>query len=161
MMKRTLALAGALVVALATPALADWYGHEEGGVELDVPLDWQVQPGNDTGLLVAENASSKLAIVLWVSDDTWEGALTALDTELETIIEFPSLDSDPIDGALNGMLVHRRSGTGAIAGETVQWQLTLVQGEKPVMVLAFAVPGAWSSEVESIDRIVGTLRKLN
>ncbi len=161
-MMAKIGVAVAIVLVLtATPLSAEWEEYPQGGIEIDVPSEWIVTEDDETGVLLVEVEDGSVAIVFWIPDDTWEGAIAALDMELETIIEYPTLEGDPVEGELNDMLLHERSGLGTVGGDTVSWSLKLVGAHKPVIALAFASPSVWEASQASVEEILQTMRLLD
>ncbi len=148
-----------LFVLVSSLSSADVYSHEKGGIQIDVPENWQVDEGDE--VLTLETPDGSLLLMFWVPEgDTWEQALDGLGAELDQFMDDITVEDEGEEGELNGMSFFEVSGTGSVEGIDVEWSLTLILAKKPVIALAFAESDGWQANQDAVFKLIGGIKKM-
>lgn len=132
------------------------YKDEPSRVQVDTPTGWEVG-GDDKNLEVY--SPDKLVSVLFhsSSNENLEGAITELEEELKSQMT-DITEGKPKQGKHNGMDMVTISGTGKIEGTKVDWEVTILMAEKPVIVLSILLPG-WKKHVGAMNKFAKSIKK--
>jgi F0F1-type ATP synthase assembly protein I len=141
-----------LVLTLESKVFKD----EPSRVQVDTPAGWEIG-GDDTNLEVY--SPDKLVSVLFhsSSNESLEGAIHELEEELKkqmTDIQ----EGKPKKGKHNGMDMVTLAGTGVLEGTKVEWEVTILVAEKPVIVLSILLPG-WKKHLGTLNKFAKSIKK--
>src|SRR5580765_2459018 len=109
---RTIALAAFAVIVAVAPARAEVYPNQKAGVSVDIPKDWKLTGGGDSG--AASDPKEEAVVMLITSEATdMKKAGDALDAQLaKSIQDIKWAAQQPI--TLNTMKGVAIKGTGVV-----------------------------------------------
>ncbi len=155
-------------VLLSAGVRAETLEHPQAGLKLDVPAGWEHHVDGD--LLIASNPNDDVVLIIYAATDgTAKDFITHIATEMEHLIKNPKVTKGPKTEKVNTLTQDYLEGTGALlegdkwipkgekAGESVDWDLTLVTGAKaPLVVVAF---GKLADNQKVIDAVYRSIKK--
>jgi hypothetical protein len=162
-------IAGCLLsLVLAAGVRAETLEHVQTGLHLDVPAGWVHQAEGD--LLLINNPADDVVLIVFVATDaSAKEFVDHLIKELEHFVKNPKVTKGPKTEKVNNLTQDYIEGTGTLleedkwipkgekAGESVDWDLTLVTGSKlPMVVIAF---GKLADNQKAIDAVYHSIKK--
>ncbi len=147
---RSLALLSALFFAVVSFTLAEYYVHEEIGVQFWIPDSWTLEV--DEELTVAKAPDASLTLILLTSElQVVDHVTPRLFDEISEVVFKPEVQKETGTEEINGLLHFRAEGTGLYEGEIVDWELAFIAGGRKSM-LAIAL-GDILDQREMINRV--------
>jgi hypothetical protein len=157
------AVVGVLVLSflllISGSAIAETFSHEEGGIQFDVPDEWDVEVKEE--VLTLSTPDGTVVFSFWVPEtDTVEDAFDAMSEEMESLIDDPDVTHEG-ESELNGMPVYEIRGTGKLKGTPTEWSFSLVIAKKPIIVLILSNPDRWEKNRPAVERFAESIRKMD
>jgi len=110
--------------------------------------------------MTVSTADDALQVVFWVPQgDDFDKAVKDLDEELGKVIKNPKVTTPGHETTHNGMKAYAAAGTGEVNGETIAWEVDLVQAKKPVFILSFAAPQQFSSHESEYKQLLASVKR--
>ncbi|MCB1178124.1 MAG: hypothetical protein KDK36_11135 [Leptospiraceae bacterium] len=135
---------------------AEVFKDEPSRVQVNTPSGWEVG-GDDSNLEVY--SPDKLVSILFHSSsgENLEGALNELEEELQSQMT-DIKEGKTRKGKINGMEYVTLAGTGKIEGTKVEWEVSVIVGNKPVIVLSILLPG-WKKHQGALNKFAKSIKK--
>ena len=130
---RSLALSSAFVFTVVGFTLADYYVHDEIGVQFWIPDSWELEVGEES--TVARAPDAPLTFFLLTSElQVVDHVTPRLFDEISEVVFKPEVQREAGTEEINGLLHLRAEGTGLYEGEIVDWELAFIAGGRKSML---------------------------
>ena len=147
---RSLALSSVLFFTVIGFTLAEYYVHEEIGVQFWIPDSWKLEADEES--TVAKAPDESLTLILLTSElQVVDHVTPRLFDEISEVVFKPEVQKETGTEEINGLLHFRAEGTGLYEGEIVDWELAFIAGGRKSM-LAIAL-GDILDQREMIDTV--------
>jgi hypothetical protein len=157
--------AAALTVLFTGTAQADQtIKDERSGMQVTIPDACKVEEGEKWVAFAAEDES--IEIYMWVHpSDNWDdlkGELKWLYDELDKLLDDPEWNQDkPEETEINGMKAWYMNGKATYGEERIDWEVCVIDGKEPVLVLAVCTEGTFEGEVkEAYRKVVASVKPI-
>lgn len=142
-----------------TPEKSNVFTHKDGGIQFEVPAGWKTEPKGDILSIVAPDGSC--SIVFWVLDDiSLEAAVNEVDKRLAKVMTNIQLKDEPKKALFGDMRALVFTGSGAINGQPIGWDASIVAAKKLVLAVSFAEPGSLQRYQAEIQAFFKSMKKL-
>lgn len=119
--------------ALSGTAQAEYFVHEEIGVQFWIPDSWVLESSEE--FTVAKAPDRSLVLVLLTSElQVVDHVTTRLYDEISKVVFKPEVQKESGTEEINGLLYFRAEGTGLYEGEIVDWDLAFIAGGRKSML---------------------------
>jgi hypothetical protein len=133
------------------------FTHGEAGVQFTLPAGWKTKNEGET--LTATSEHEAISVVLWVPrGNDFDKAKNDLKQQLNQVIKNPQVTTPGEEGTHNGMRAYTAAGTGEVNGQTILWEVDMLQAKKPFFVLTFAAPQMFEMHQGAYQQLLGSLR---
>ncbi|HUV14056.1 MAG TPA: hypothetical protein VMY18_10450 [Acidobacteriota bacterium] len=130
---RSLALSSALFFTVVGFTLAEYYVHDEIGVQFWIPDSWNFEVDEES--TVAKAPDSSLTLILLTSElQVVDHVTPRLFDEISEVVFKPEVRKEAGTEEINGLLHLRAEGTGLYEGEIVDWELAFIAGGRKSML---------------------------
>jgi predicted Zn-dependent protease len=144
---------------ISSPAVTETFSHEDGGIEFDVPDEWNVEVSDE--VLTISTPDGTVVFTFWVPEaDNWQDAVDAVSEELESLIEDANVTHEG-ESELNGMPMYEVSGTGKVKGTSTEWSFSLILAKKPVILLVLSNSDKWEKNRPVVKRFADSIRLMD
>ena len=120
------------------------FTHKEGGIQFTLPAGWKSKEQGDA--MTVSTADDALQVVFWVPQG-------------DDFDKNPKVTTPGHETTHNGMKAYAAAGTGEVNGETIAWEVDLVQAKKPVFILSFAAPQQFSSHESEYKQLLASVKR--
>jgi hypothetical protein len=153
-------LAATLFLTPALPSFAGTQTHEEAGVQFFVPDDWKEDVDGD--MLIISPKDDSIMLMFWVVDSgDLDSALEAATGEFDKIMQdVEYTHEDPQETKIGAFTVHYVDGSATIEGQPVTWEMSVLMGKKPMIVMSIAHEGALDKHMSAVEKIIMSLKKV-
>lgn len=135
------------------------FRHGGAGVQFTLPAGWKTKTEGET--ITATSQHEAISVVLWVPEsDDFEQATEALREQLRQVVKNPQVTSPGKEITHNGMRAYTAAGTGEVNGQTVLWEVDIVQAKKPFFVVTFASPDMFRMHQSDYQQLLASLKPM-
>jgi len=154
MIKKSLLGMILLSFLIVSSLLAITITHVQTGLKFDIPDDWEYSYHEDHFEAVSPDESVVLLFYAGKTDEVAD-LLDNITLELSDLIENPEINDNIFEAEVNGLTQVFIEGTGEYGGKIVDWDLTMVYGEKKSMsIIALGNIEGWESAITDLDASV-------
>lgn len=122
-----------LCLSLSGFCLAEYYVHEEVGVQFWIPDTWELEV--EENLTVVKTADRSLTLIFVTSElQVVDHVTPRLYDEISEVIFKPEVRRESPTEEVMGLLHFRAEGTGLYEGEIVDWELDFIAGGRKSML---------------------------
>ena len=133
------------------------FTHPDAGVQFTLPAGWKTQGEGEK--IIATSEHEAISVVFWVPrGDDFDKATDELMQQLANVIKNPEITSPGKESTHNGMRAYTAAGRGEVNGQTVLWEVDVLQAKKPFFVVTFASPDMFRMHQADYQALLGSLR---
>ena len=143
-----------------TPAGDSVYKNEASNLQFEAPKGWSAETGADQTKIATPDGSVKL-LLLDSQQPNFDTAVKERAAELSKTIKNAKPAGDARETTINKLPGSIQKGTGEYNGTNVDWEETLINAKKPVIVLAVAQSGTLEKHREDLDKFLKNLKPIN
>jgi len=137
-------------------ATAEVIEHQASGLEFTLPDAWGTEQDGD--LLTASSPDQGVVVFFFVSEhSTAQAFLDSMSAELDRLISHAEITREATEEQINGLTQVYVEGTGEHDGETVDWDLTLVVGDRASLVVV--AMGDLEGRADAINAIYNSIQR--
>jgi hypothetical protein len=135
------------------------FTNREAGVQFTLPAGWTTKGEGEK--IIATSEHEAISVVLWVPrGNNFEQATDELKQQLQQIIKNPQVTTPGQESTHNGMRAYTAAGTGEVNGETILWEVDILQAQKPFFVVTFAAPQMFKMHQADYQQLLASLRPM-
>lgn len=133
------------------------FTHPDAGVQFTLPAGWTSKAEGEKVIATSEHEA--ISVVLWVPrGDDFDQATDELMQQLDNVIKNPQITSPGKESTHNGMRAYTAAGKGEVNGQTVLWEVDVLQAKKPFFVVTFASPDMFKMHQGDYQQLLSSLR---
>jgi hypothetical protein len=133
------------------------FTNSQAGVQFTLPAGWTSKPEGEK--IIATSEHEAISVVLWVPrGDDFDQATEELKQQLQEIIKNPQVTTPGQETTHNGMRAYTAAGTGDINGQTILWEVDILQAKKPFFVVTFAAPQMFKMHQAEYQQLLASLK---
>jgi hypothetical protein len=153
----TPATAGGDTGSSAPSGAGETFTNREAGVQFTLPAGWTSKGEGEK--IIATSEHDAISVVLWVPrGNNFEQATDELKQQLQQIIKNPQVTTPGQESTHNGMRAYTAAGTGEVNGQTILWEVDILQAQKPFFVVTFASPDMFKMHQADYQQLLASLR---
>ena len=133
------------------------FTNREAGVQFTLPAGWTSKGEGEK--IIATSEHDAISVVLWVPrGNDFDQATEELKQQLAQIIKNPQVTSPGQESTHNGMRAYTAAGTGEVNGQTILWEVDILQAQKPFFVVTFAAPEMFKMHQADYQQLLASLK---
>jgi predicted Zn-dependent protease len=143
--------------ASSSSGAGETFTNSQAGVQFTLPAGWNTKAEGET--ITATSEHDAISVVLWVPrGDDFSKATEDLKRQLEQVIKNPQVTTPGQETTHNGMRAYTAAGTGDVNGETIIWEVDILQAKKPFFVLTFAAPQMFKMHQAEYQQLLASIK---
>ncbi len=133
------------------------FTHPDAGVQFTLPAGWTSKAEGEKVIATSEHEA--VSVVLWVPrGDDFDKATDELMQQLDNVIKNPQITSPGKESTHNGMRAYTAGGTGQVNGQSILWEVDILQSKKPFFVVTFAAPDMFKMHQADYQQLLASLK---
>jgi hypothetical protein len=133
------------------------FTHADAGVTFTLPAGWTSKAEGEKVIATSEHEA--VSVVLWVPrGDDFDKATDELMQQLDNVIKNPQITSPGKESTHNGMRAYTAGGTGQVNGQSILWEVDILQSKKPFFVVTFAAPEMFKMHQADYQQLLASLK---
>ncbi len=135
------------------------FRHAEAGVQFTLPAGWTSKGEGEK--IIATSEHEAISVVLWVPrGNDFDQATEELKQQLQQIIKNPQVTTPGQETTHNGMRAYTAAGSGEVNGQTILWEVDILQAKKPFFVVTFAEPQMFKMHQADYQQLLASLKPM-
>ena len=149
--------AGSTAETSSPSGAGETFTHPDAGVQFTLPAGWTTKTEGEK--IIATSEHEAVSVVLWVPrGDDFDKATDELMQQLANVIKNPQVTSPGKESTHNGMRAYTAGGTGQVSGQSILWEVDVLQAKKPFFVVTFASPDMFKMHQGDYQQLLASLR---